>query len=60
MERRERLFGIAEKLTKEGPTPIRAARSWRWKAAACASGADRAPPRMDFPHAPLDPPRPGS
>ena len=38
MERRERLFGIAEKL-KDATEPIRAARSWRSNAAARASGA---------------------
>ena len=40
MERRERLMGIAEKLPKDLPTPIRAARSSRSKAAASASAAD--------------------
>ena len=41
MQRRERLFGIAEKLPKDRPDAVdRGARSWRSTAAAPASGAD--------------------
>ena len=51
MDRRERLFGIAEKLPKQVSKPRhagrrRAARWWRSKAGACARAAD--PPRSFF------------